>query len=72
MNFIDDTPRLELFRIGGIPVRIDVTFIFVPLLLLGILQQAPFAIAGPAFAAIIVGVFLSVLFHELGHAALAR
>lgn len=72
MNFIDDTPRLELFRIGGIPIRIDVTFIFVPLLLLGILQQAPFAIAGPAFAAIIVGVFLSVLFHELGHAALAR
>lgn len=72
MNFIDDTPRLELFRIGGIPVRIDVTFIFVPLLLLGILQQAPFAIAGPAFAAVIVGVFLSVLFHELGHAALAR
>ena len=72
MNFIDDTPRLELFRIGGIPIRIDVTFIFVPLLLLGILQQAPFAIAAPAFAAIVIGVFLSVLFHELGHAALAR
>jgi len=72
MNFIDDTPRLELFRIGGIPIRIDVTFIFVPLFLIGILQQASFATAAPAFAAIVTGVFLSVLFHELGHAALAR
>lgn len=72
MNFIDDTPRLELFRIGGIPIRIDATFILVPIFLIGILQQAPFAIAGPAFAVIVVGVFLSVLFHELGHAALAR
>lgn len=72
MNFIDDTPRLELFRIGGIPIRIDATFILVPIFLIGILQQAPFATAGPAFAAIVIGVFLSVLFHELGHAALAR
>lgn len=72
MNMLDDTPRLELFRIAGIPVKLDVTFILVPLFLIGILQQASFAVAGPAFAAIVVGVFLSVLFHELGHATLAR
>lgn len=72
MNFIDNTPRLELFRVGSIPIKIDATFILVPLFLIGILQQAPLSTAGPAFAAIVIGVFLSVLFHELGHAALAR
>ena len=72
MNFLDDTPRLELFRLAGIPVRVDITFALVPLFLFGILQQAPFAIAGPAFAAIIAGVFLSILLHEIGHATVAR
>ncbi len=72
MNFLDDTPRLELFRLAGIPVRVDVTFALVPLFLFGILQQAPLAIAGPAFAAIIAGVFLSILLHEIGHATVAR
>jgi len=72
MNILDDTPRLELFRLGSVSVKIDVTFILVPLFLIGILQQAPLAIACPAFAAIVAGVFFSVLFHELGHTALAR
>ena len=72
MNFLDDTPRLELFRLAGIPVRVDITFALVPLFLFGILQQAPLAIAGPAFAAIIAGVFLSILLHEIGHATVTR
>jgi Zn-dependent protease len=72
MNILDDTPRLELFRLGSVSVKLDATFILVPLFLIGILQQAPLAIAGPAFAAIVAGVFFSVLFHELGHTALAR
>ena len=72
MNLLADTPRLELFRLAGIPVRVDITFALVPLFLFGILQQAPFAIAGPAFAAIIAGVFLSILLHEIGHATVAR
>ena len=72
MNLLADTPRLELFRLAGIPVRVDITFALVPLFLFGILQQAPLAIAGPAYAAIIAGVFLSVLLHEIGHATVAR
>lgn len=72
MDFLDSTPRLEVFRLAGVPIRIDVTFAFVPIFLLGILQQGPIEIAGPAFVAIIVGVFLSILFHELGHATVAR
>ena len=46
MNLLADTPRLELFRLAGIPVRVDITFALVPLFLFGILQQAPLAIAG--------------------------
>ena len=72
MNLLADTPRLELFRFAGIPVRVDITFALVPLFLFGILQQAPLAIAAPAYAAIIAGVFLSVLLHEIGHATVGR
>jgi Zn-dependent protease len=67
MNFLADTPRLELFRLAGIPIKVDITFALVPMFLFGIFQQSP-----PAFAVLIVGVFLSVLLHELGHATLAR
>jgi Zn-dependent protease len=72
MNFLADTPRFEIGRLAGIPVRVDITFALVPIFLFGILQQAPFEIAGPAYATIIAGVFLSVLLHELGHASVAR
>lgn len=72
MNFLDDTPRLRLFRIGSIPIYLDATFLLVPLFLISLLQQAPLSTSAPAFAAIVFGVFFSILFHELGHAALAR
>jgi len=72
MNFLADTPRFEIGRLASIPVRVDITFLLVPIFLFDILQQAPFEIAGPAYATIIAGVFLSVLLHELGHASVAR
>jgi Zn-dependent protease len=67
MNFFADTPRLELFRLAGIPVKIDITFILVPIFLFDVLQQSP-----NTFAILTAGIFLSVLLHEIGHATLAR
>jgi Zn-dependent protease len=67
MNFLADTPRLELFRLAGIPIKLDITFILVPIFLFSVLQQSP-----GTFAILIAGVFLSVFLHELGHATIAR
>lgn len=67
MNFVSDTPRLELFRFAGIPIKIDITFILVPIFLFALLQQSP-----STFTILVIGVFLSVLLHELGHAMIAR
>lgn len=67
MNFSADTPRLELFRVAGIPVKIDITFILVPIFLFPLLQQSP-----STFTILIAGVFASVLLHESGHATVAR
>ena len=72
MNLLDDSPRFELVRIAGIPVRVDITFALVPLFLLGSFGHAPFATAAIASVVIVAGVFMSVLFHELGHATVAR
>lgn len=67
MNYVADTPRLEIFRVAGIPVKVDITFALVPLFLFGTLEQSPLV-----FSVLVAGVFLSVLLHEFGHATLAR
>jgi Zn-dependent protease len=60
--------QIELFRIGGIPVTMDFTF-----LLLAFLWTQPYWSSGntqmmSAGFIIVVGLFLSILIHELGHA----
>ncbi len=67
MNYLSDTPRLQLVRLAGIPIKVDITFILVPIFLFSVLQRSP-----NTFAILVVGVFLSVLLHELGHATIAR
>lgn len=67
MNYVADTPRLEIFRVAGIPVKVDITFALVPLFLFGTLEQSPLV-----FSVLVAGVFLSVLLHEFGHAIIAR
>jgi Zn-dependent protease len=67
MNFLADTPRLELIRLAGIPIKVDITFILVPIFVFPVLSQSPVT-----FAILVAGVFLSVLLHELGHATVAR
>jgi Zn-dependent protease len=60
--------QIELFRVGGIPVTMDFTF-----LLLAFLWTQPYWSSGEsqkmsAGFVIAVGLFLSILLHELGHA----
>jgi Zn-dependent protease len=65
-------PKLTLGELMGIPVRLDVTFIFVPLTLFWAMPTHLYAAVWPAAAVATLGVFLSILGHELGHAAAAR
>jgi Zn-dependent protease len=60
--------RFELARIGGIPVYLDMFFVLVLLLF-----SYPYFTAGSTQAmsagfVIVVGILLSILLHELGHA----
>lgn len=60
--------QIELFRVGGIPVTMDFTF-----LLLAFLWTQRYWSSGDtqlmsAGFIIVVGLFLSILLHELGHA----
>ena len=67
-----NTPKLTLARIGGIPLRLDVTFLLVPLVLYIIFDtRYPQAAWQPA-ALCSLGVFFSILLHEAGHAAMAK
>jgi len=64
--------RIEIGRIAGIPIYLDMMFVLVLLVL-----TYPYFIGGSAQAmsagfVIIVGLLLSILLHELGHAFAGR
>ena len=67
-----DQGLASLGRIGGIPIRLNASFLLVPLLMLkGLPTKDPWLAAGLlAFGT--GAIFLSVLLHELGHALAAR
>ena len=63
---------VTLGRVKGVSVRLDATFLIVPLALFTGMQSHLHAALWPAVAAGTAGVFLSILLHETGHAAAAR
>lgn len=68
----EDLPRHTMGRIGDVPIRVDATFVFVPLFFAGGLTHGNLAFALPYFLITVAGIFVSVLFHEIGHAVAAR
>lgn len=65
-------PRIELGRIGGVPVYLDMFFVLVL-----ILFTAPYFSSGTSQgmsmgAVIVIGLLASILLHELGHAVAGR
>lgn len=68
----EDQPRVTLGHVGVVPVRIELTFLFVPLYYMGSLTTGT-TLEGLAMTLMsIAGIFLSILFHEIGHGAVAR
>ncbi len=65
-------PKFTFGRIAGIPLRLDATFVLVPVFFLAGLSAGAIAERWPAVALGVLGVFLSILLHELGHALTAR
>jgi Zn-dependent protease len=66
------SPKLTLWRVRGIPVQLDATFLLVPVFLMATTSSHA---AGDSAAAVIIGtlaIFLSILLHEAGHAVAAK
>lgn len=66
------TPKLTLGRWKGIPLRLDATFLVVPVFLM---TASASQAAGDYVSAVVTGsvaIFLSILLHEIGHAAAAK
>lgn len=65
-------PKLTIGQIQSVPIRLDVTFVLVPIFAL---NGVPIKMLGQfwhAVAAGTIGLFLSILFHELGHTLTAK
>lgn len=67
-----DMPRVTLGHIGVVPVRLELTFLLVPLFYIGDLTRVATAQSTALVLMSIAGIFVSILFHELGHGAVAR
>lgn len=70
-----DIPAVRLGLLAGIPIKLDLTFLFAALTVLFSLLRRQFPSTWDyviAFVLVLGGVFLSILTHELGHALVAR
>ncbi len=65
-------PKLTFGTVNGFPLRLDATFAIVPLLFLNRFSMQSSSEDWLEIGVVIIGVFLSVLLHELGHALTAR
>ena len=73
--------RFDLFRLGGIPIRLDLSWFFIALLITWSLATAVFPNALPGQATRLywamgvagaLGLFASIIVHELAHTFVAR
>ena len=67
-----NSPKITLWHLKGIPIRLDATFILVPLFFYQGLSLNLEVEKWPAVAAGTAGLFLSILLHEIGHALTAK
>ncbi|WP_299615293.1 site-2 protease family protein [Pelagibius sp.] len=67
-----NSPTLTLGRLNGIPVRLDATFLFVPLFFLSMVSINRLDEGWPVVLVGTAGIFFSILAHELGHAFAAK
>ena len=67
-----DYPRATLGHVGHVPIRVDATFIFVPLFYFG--GMSPDAPLESFFylGLVSAGLFVSILLHEIGHGIAAH
>lgn len=66
-----DQPAATLGHIGRVPIRIDATFIFVPLYYASALNPAAPLDSVLYLLIMSTGIFVSILLHEIGHGAVA-